>query len=368
MSHLKEREEKNCLNCGTQVLGRYCHVCGQENLEPRETFWHLVTHFVYDVTHFDGKFFATVKYLMVKPGFLPHEYIKGKRNTYLNPIRMYVFVSAIFFLFFLSVFKPDNVLKINDSGPKTAAQILKTLDREKKEAQDDLSKEKSPVEIALFKTKIDRLNGYIAEIEKDSANKEEVLRKFRSDLSVNENNYQSIEQYDSVQNKLPETKRDGWMQRAFMHRTIEVSHQYSENEKELWERLSEKFQHSFPQIMFVSLPLFALILKLLYIRRKQLYYVDHLVYGIHLYCAIFVFFFILLILDKIAGAHYFGWVKYASYIVWLYIVFYSYKSLRKFYLQGRVKTIFKWLLLNFSAFIMMALLFVIFALVSFFTF
>ena len=102
MSHNKEREEKICLNCKAAIYGRYCHVCGQENIEPKENFWHLVNHFVEDLTHFDGKFFITLKDLLFKPGFLSVEYLKGKRASYLHPIRMYVFTSAIFFLIFFS--------------------------------------------------------------------------------------------------------------------------------------------------------------------------------------------------------------------------------------------------------------------------
>ena len=102
MSHLKERKEKICLNCGAEVQGRYCGVCGQENIEPKESAWHLVTHFFNDITHFDGKFFSTVKYLLLKPGFLTAEYVRGRRARYLHPIRMYVFTSAFFFLIYFS--------------------------------------------------------------------------------------------------------------------------------------------------------------------------------------------------------------------------------------------------------------------------
>ena len=109
MSHLPERKEKNCLNCGTEVHGKYCHVCGQENLEPKESFWHLLTHFFYDFTHFDGKFFSTVRYLLSRPGFLTSEYAKGRRASYLHPIRMYVFTSAFFFIIFFWVFSLKNV-------------------------------------------------------------------------------------------------------------------------------------------------------------------------------------------------------------------------------------------------------------------
>ena len=118
MSHLKERKQKNCLNCNAQVYGKYCHICGQENIEPKETFWGLATHFVYDIVHFDGKFFSTLKYLLFKPGFLSHEYLRGRRASYLHPIRMYVFTSAIFFiLFFTFIYKPGGISldKINDT-------------------------------------------------------------------------------------------------------------------------------------------------------------------------------------------------------------------------------------------------------------
>src|SRR6516165_6989863 len=59
LSHSKERKEKVCLNCKAALYGRYCHVCGQENIEPKQPAWHLVTHFFSDITHFDGKFFTT---------------------------------------------------------------------------------------------------------------------------------------------------------------------------------------------------------------------------------------------------------------------------------------------------------------------
>lgn len=29
VSHQPERKEKKCLNCGAEVVGRFCHVCGQ---------------------------------------------------------------------------------------------------------------------------------------------------------------------------------------------------------------------------------------------------------------------------------------------------------------------------------------------------
>ncbi|HQS55851.1 MAG: hypothetical protein B7Y15_10780, partial [Bacteroidetes bacterium 24-39-8] len=132
MSHQKERQEKNCLNCYSEVHGRFCQVCGQENIETKESFWSLATHFVYDVTHFDGKFFSTLKYLLFRPGFLSQEYLRGRRTAYLHPIRMYVFTSAIFFLILFSFYQKasESIVKIN-GNQKTTVGLIKELEGKK---------------------------------------------------------------------------------------------------------------------------------------------------------------------------------------------------------------------------------------------
>lgn len=116
MSHAKERKETDCLNCGAEVKGRFCHICGQENIETRETLWGLITHFVYDIVHFDGKFFSTLRHLLFRPGFVSLQYVQGRRASYIHPIRMYVFTSALFFIVFFSISqkkKPTPMLKKN---------------------------------------------------------------------------------------------------------------------------------------------------------------------------------------------------------------------------------------------------------------
>src|SRR5450631_3113208 len=92
------RSEKNCLNCGAYVEERYCTRCGQENVEIKESFGHLISHFLSDLMHYDSKLLTTLKDLLFKPGFLTKEYLAGRRTRYLHPIRMYVFVSLLYFL------------------------------------------------------------------------------------------------------------------------------------------------------------------------------------------------------------------------------------------------------------------------------
>jgi hypothetical protein len=111
-------------------MGRYCQACGQENTEPKETFWHMFTHFFYDITHFDGSFFVTLKDLLFKPGFLSREYMLGRRKKYLHPVRMYVFTSAVFFLVFFSMFYVSE----NEVSKDQRVKVEKSFNKIKEEA------------------------------------------------------------------------------------------------------------------------------------------------------------------------------------------------------------------------------------------
>src|SRR5476651_1711610 len=108
------RHENDCLNCGAELQGKFCHVCGQENLEMKESFGHMLNHAVSDYFHFDYQFFHTLKPLLFKPGKLTTEYLIGRRMQYLHPVKMYIFISLVYFLL---MFKQNHeVVQINDNG------------------------------------------------------------------------------------------------------------------------------------------------------------------------------------------------------------------------------------------------------------
>jgi len=293
VSHLKERKEKDCLNCGAIVEGRFCQVCGQENIEPKESFWHLVTHFMYDVTHFDGKFFSTLKYLLFKPGYLSHEYLRGRRASYLHPIRMYVFTSAFFFLCFFSLQKNEDTVE-DVKAHVTAASVIKKLEDKKELLKENLEDSMPDLARNLINKQIAQYDSNIALIKRDSTAKDSIRLyansaiKINASSGINEVKYKTIGEYDSAQNKLPVSKRDNFLKRKLARQNIHLRQKYHADNKAIIKAIFEKFLHMLPQTLFVSLPLFAFILQLLYIRRKQFYYVNHVVHTIHLYCATFI--------------------------------------------------------------------------------
>jgi hypothetical protein len=88
--------EKNCLNCGAELIGDYCHACGQRAHVHRSlgAFFHDLLHGVF---HFEGKIWATLPMLVWKPGELTRAYIDGQRARYVSPVALFLF--SVFLMF-----------------------------------------------------------------------------------------------------------------------------------------------------------------------------------------------------------------------------------------------------------------------------
>ena len=366
MSKTRERTQKICLNCNSELYDRYCHKCGQENKEPKDTVWHLVTHFFYDITHFDGKFFGTLKYLVKKPGFLSSEYIKGRRNSYLNPIRMYVFTSALFFLIFFSMFTVKEVsvpdVDIDFDGG--------FMDRMRTKAYEGAETKQDSLEIDSAINKF----GRVVIPRPDTADKKvsdtlpDTL-KTKSGLKVSgwaTNEDMTLAQYDSIQRSLPAEKRDNWLKRKINRQVYNLQDRYKNNSQKFLADLLNKFLHTFPYLLFISLPLYAMFLKLLYVRRKQFWYVDHGIFLIHLYIFTFLLLLVIFLLQKVKNVYDLEWISFIQLVLSLYGVYYAFRCMRNFYKQGWFKTFFKFILLNSLAFVSIIFLFTFFFLLSIF--
>lgn len=93
--------DDTCPNCGATVDGKFCSSCGQKRIDKHEfAVKHFFGHLVHEITHLDGnKITKTFVALIAKPGLLTCEYLAGRKGQYLTPIRIYLTVSALYFLF-----------------------------------------------------------------------------------------------------------------------------------------------------------------------------------------------------------------------------------------------------------------------------
>lgn len=293
----------------------------------------------------------------------------GKRVSYLNPIRMYVFTSAFFFLIFFSFMSPEDTLKMSETKPKNVPSLTEFLKEAKDDAQRELKESKDSTEKVDKEKEIAAIDHDLIRLATDSTIAADSLKSFSYIFKYKKKNpfekrFESVEAYDSVQNTLQGDAKDSWMEQFFTRKKIMWDKKYGEGH--VMDALKEKFMHSIPQLLFVSLPFFALLLKLLYIRRKKYYYVDHGIFSIHLYCAIFIILLVIFGLEKLKIATHWNWMSPVITIVILSVYFYVYIAMKKFYEQGYLKTFLKYFILFISYSIVAALLMMVFLLLSIF--
>ncbi len=285
----KLRSESDCLNCGAVVKETYCPNCGQPNYEPRESFRHIMTHFITDYLHLDENFFSSLKHLLLKPGFLTNKYNIGQRTKYVHPFRLYIFITIVFFI----VQSTGNKLKT----PQKLSDVVDTSQLDSSEIQD------------------------------------------YNDIKFNYSGYDtfsvdtSVEQYLSRQELLPDSAKDSYIQSFFRKKEILAN----QKEFNLNEKLIENFKHNIPKMMFLMLPLFALILYVLF-RKKKLYYVEHFYHAVFLHSFFYITKLLFTLPDRLLPE------TYDIYVNILFIAIigtYLFKSLRVVYDENGASTLFK---------------------------
>ncbi len=339
------RKENDCLNCGTILQGKFCHVCGQENLQMKESFGHMMNHAISDYFHFDQQFFATIKPLLFKPGFLTNEYTAGRRMSYLHPVKMYIFISIVYFLLFFA--GGGQVVHINENAKPAKKGVVLTPEDAK-----ELDSAKKVIAGNSFIP-----NAAKKEIAKD-IDKQKVAEKKKAmdttDYSKKPNQWfhpltkdTSYAKYVINQKKLPEDKRDGFVQNAWNRKVFTYREKYGPGAKD--EFLAD-LQHNTPKMMFLLLPLFAIIIRVAFWKNKK-YYVEHLIYTIHLFCFLFLFMGIIILLQMLIPNSLHAISEWLTLLATLYIIWYIFRSLRVVYHRSRFRTITKMIGMSFMYFI-----------------
>lgn len=86
----------DCLDCGTPLVGDYCHGCGQA-AHVHRTARAVLHDLAHGVMHFEGKLWRTLPALVCRPGQLTRRYIEGQRARYLSPLATFLF--SVFLMF-----------------------------------------------------------------------------------------------------------------------------------------------------------------------------------------------------------------------------------------------------------------------------
>lgn len=96
-----------CRNCGTRFEGAYCPECGQRDIDFRRDWRGLVGEFAASILNLDGKVPRGIYELLFRPGLTIKKFLEGKRASQIPPVRLYLFTSLVFFLWFATTQKVE---------------------------------------------------------------------------------------------------------------------------------------------------------------------------------------------------------------------------------------------------------------------
>jgi hypothetical protein len=283
------RTPPTCTNCEASVPGNYCGRCGQRLEHEIHSIWHFTREATEDLTHADSRLWRTIIALLFKPGFLTREFLGGKRVRYLPPLRLYLVLSVLFFLVLSSGHHDtkDLQLKVGEGAPSAAV------------------------------VPPDKVEGFTGKPGETTQQHEQRVCN---------------PEYDGPARSfvLPFLQKGCRKVAEDRGRTV-----------------SEAFMHTLPRAMFIFLPALALVMMAMYWRPRR-YYVEHLLFFVHNHAFAFL---VLALLTSITRFVPSAIGNGLTVIVWLYIPYYLFVSMRRVYGQGRFRTFAKLVVLSFTYFI-----------------
>ncbi|WP_459210633.1 DUF3667 domain-containing protein [Aquimarina rhabdastrellae] len=344
---LAKYRSNECLNCGVplDVIDKYCHHCGQLNTTKKLAFSDLFNEFLASIFSYDSRLSHTMAAMLFKPGKISKDYIEGKRATYVNPFRFFLSISVIFFIingFFIDFDTMSSTLNKGINQFKGQDTIITSAIRDdlKKQfaAQDELnfnlidSLVIAP-RLEKHKTKKTPDSIYLSEQQLDTMS---LFNATSKRWEIYDNYYNETGEISAVI-ALKELKHNNtWFNRYIYKRTLKTEN-LNDSPMELFKYLFNKL----PFIIFFFLPLFAMAIWFIYIRRSYTY-MEHLVFTFHTQTMFFIMLGIAILIDQIIGDS-----VTAITLTFALFLLYLYKAMRKFYNQSRTKTIIKFVILNF---------------------
>ena len=273
-------ELKECQNCGYRDRGNFCSNCGQSFAALNRPLKDIMAE-VGDIVNLDSRIIRSIFPFLFKPGFLTREYLAGKRKKYMSPFRLYLLMSLLFFFLAQSTSK-----KITEAGDNWL-QI-------KEDTTDAVIRDDS---LAIELLKNDSI--FMADIDSTSTNKSIRKAKRRKRL------------------------REGAID-ALTNKTIFL----------------QNFYRTISYVLFLLMPVFALLLKLLYVRRR-VFYIEHLMFSINMHSFMLLVFSMMIILSQILKEN----SQYAAFMFILVPVYFT-AGMKRFYQQALLKIILKEMILG----------------------
>jgi len=379
--------DAHCRNCGSPLYGEHCYACGQPTKGLVRHFSSILGDVADTIFNIDGRLLRTLPALLLKPGFLTREYIEGHRVRYVSPVRLFVFLCiGTFFAAKLAtpsfeigrddavrVAGTDNVV-IDPDGNEGFEEIdtVEGVEARMAEVRAEMAKDREEAKgVPGVATVLDAAEKQVeaaaaARIAELRATDEDggapAARESSPGFSVDEDsdtpdiNFNGkpwdAETNPLVIESLPDTAND-WLNAQIGH--IPQNWKRVREDPDL---LRNAFYSALPTALFVLVPVFALLLKILYVYQDRLY-MEHLVAALHghaFVCAMLLVLMAMTSIESLLGspawlAAPMGWLEWLAL---LWIPAYLWLHLKRVSGQGWFATSLNYAVLGFAEVVLLS--------------
>ncbi|MBV9773140.1 MAG: DUF3667 domain-containing protein [Gemmatimonadetes bacterium] len=284
-----------CPNCGDATPGNFCRNCGQARRDMNVSLREIVADFLEDQLALSARLPRTLAWLLFRPGLLTREYLAGRIARYLQPLRLYLMASVAFFL----------VLPYVADVRSLGGEIDRGMRKEGAQAAPGAAKgvRGGPDTMVVLQRGTNRMTVTGPGI----MNGEKIVRLPPMDT----------------------TRASPWL-RPLMRRAKQQEERLNGmTPGEAIQVLAAGFEENAPKAVFVLLPVFALLLKGLHLRRGRLY-VEHFVFALHVHAFAFLLFTAMLLAPD----------GRLNLVLGLWFLAYLFLAMRRVYGQGLRRTLF----------------------------
>ena len=297
-----------CENCGAPLYGKYCYACGQPTTGMVRHFGSVLSDIADSVLNIDERLFRTIGPLYFRPGRLTLDYFAGRRARYVTPFRLVFFLAIVaFFALQLSsrMALRNDLSAININGSGVHSEPLNALPKNQDTHFSD---------------------GRI---------------QFNDTVFWGQGKLLHVDW-------LPDVVND-WLNQLIDNARINLHRMNSGDPAQTMAEARLMMSGMFsvaPTVLFVLLPIFALLLKIFYIFKKRLY-MEHLIVAMHSHAFLMLSMLVLVLLGvlrHLLQAH--AWlaipIGLCEAAAWIWILVYLYLMQKRVYRQGWFMTTVKY--------------------------
>ena len=380
MKQLNDYEGQHCANCGTAMQGEFCHECGQSIHSVIKPIHGMLEDTMDIVFHVDGRVVHTIPPLLLKPGFLTLEYFSGRRVRYIAPFRlMFVLSLLAFFVIHLRLDAISEKIDVRNhavvattsdefedaKSPRQVRAVLKQqLDDLDEARKSDVIPQAVLPEMDIAAQKIrDRANQRLIALgEAPMPAATPAVAATPSDGTGAGIDSPTHDAQGKASDEPTKPIQISWLPDMVNARlTLMVKHAQANwhvfkhgnaaARDEAKQHMIGGFFGVLPPTMFVLMPIFALLLKLLYLFKRRLY-VEHLIVALHSHAFLFLNLLIGVLVSMLST-----WVKpHAAWLaepvtwiywaLWLWAPIYLLIMQKRVYRQGWPMTVLKYLFIG----------------------